>query len=161
MASQNATSNSTDSAVTIFRETQPYFLYLIASVLEFSLAGEHALTSFVGSVRCFVLWSALIRAWLTINQRLYLGVYTLVFGIYVYLQVQQRNRLHYHHIALLLLYLLGTGAVVVGILDYREWSEWLLSTVLSNHMTAPSAVAHYKSLVDLEWVFFFVHANWL
>ncbi|KIK65935.1 hypothetical protein GYMLUDRAFT_952793 [Collybiopsis luxurians FD-317 M1] len=115
MASQNATSSSMGpEAVTIFQETQPYFLYLIFDVLFY-------------------------------------GVYTLVFGIYVYLQIQQRNRLHYYQIALLLLYLLGTGAVVVGILDYREWSEWLLSTVLSKDMTAPSAVAHYKSLVDLDF----------
>ncbi|KAF9063983.1 hypothetical protein BDP27DRAFT_1426362 [Rhodocollybia butyracea] len=68
---------------------------------------------------------------------MFYGGYTVLFSLYVYLQVQQRGRNHYYQIAVLLLYMLATAALVLAILAYNQ-ENLLFFTVVFNNLNAAS-----------------------
>lgn len=53
-------------------------------------------------------------------------MYTILFGLYVYLQIHQQGRMHYYQVSLLLLYLLATGSLISSILVYNQYELYVL-----------------------------------
>lgn len=80
-------------------------------------------------------------------------MYTILFGLYVYLQVRQQGRIHYHQVSLLLLYLLATGSLISSILVKNQYELYVLviaftvtesiDIISDTHIIdAPTAIVH-------------------
>lgn len=82
-----------------------------------------------------------------------LGVYTVLYGLHVYLQVQQRGRLRYYQISLSLLYVLSTAAIVIAILAEKQYSLFVLALVASDDANGPTVSGYIGSVETLKCVF--------
>lgn len=79
----------------------------------------------------------------------------MLFGLYVYLQIQQRGRALHYQISLLLLYIFATAVLVVEILLKKHFDLFVLSAVLSDGVNEEIANAHFASCVNFEYASFF------
>ncbi|KAJ4485295.1 hypothetical protein J3R30DRAFT_1339069 [Lentinula aciculospora] len=80
---------------------------------------------------------------------LFYGVYTLLFGLYIYLQIHQRGRQRYYQISLLLLYLLATAAVAVSILIEKEMTLFTLDITFTDNLNDTYVASHFITYADL------------
>ncbi|KAF9058976.1 hypothetical protein BDP27DRAFT_1371979 [Rhodocollybia butyracea] len=68
---------------------------------------------------------------------LFYGCYTILFSLYIYLQIQHRGRKHYYQIAVLLLYMLATTALILAILIfYQEGLVGLFPVVVNDSIAS-------------------------
>ncbi|KAJ3996507.1 hypothetical protein F5050DRAFT_1818505 [Lentinula boryana] len=77
------------------------------------------------------------------------GAYTVLFGLYVYLQIHQRGRQRYYQISLLLLYLLATAAVVISIMVEKQMTLFTLDVTLTADINDPIAASHFRTYANL------------
>ncbi|GAW09114.1 phophatase 2c family protein [Lentinula edodes] len=80
---------------------------------------------------------------------LFYGIYTMLFGLYVYLQIHQRGQQRYYQISLLLLYLLATMAVVVSILIEKQMTLFTLDLTFTDDLSDPLVASHFISYANL------------
>ncbi|KAJ3781526.1 hypothetical protein GGU10DRAFT_106762 [Lentinula aff. detonsa] len=77
------------------------------------------------------------------------GAYTMLFGLYVYLQIHQRGRQRCYQISLLLLYLLATAAVVILIMVEKQMTLFTLDVTLTADINDPIAASHFRTYASL------------
>lgn len=80
------------------------------------------------------------------------GMYTILFGLYTYLQVYQQGQMRYYQVSLLLLYLSATASVVLTILSKNQYDLYVIATTFTQSIN-PIGFAHFTTYVHLECVF--------
>ncbi|KAE9390494.1 hypothetical protein BT96DRAFT_1002242 [Gymnopus androsaceus JB14] len=78
------------------------------------------------------------------------GVYTVLFGLYIYLQIQQQGRIRYYQVSLSLLYLLATASIVLAILSKNQYDLYSFSVLFTGDFDGPTAIVHFTSFVNLN-----------
>lgn len=102
-----------------------------------------------------------------------LGAYTILFGLYVYLQVHQQGRVRYYQVSILLLYLFALASLIVAILSKNQQDLYALSIVFTETIDivaastsnvtitntdiiyGPTTIAYFTSFASLECVISF------
>lgn len=79
-------------------------------------------------------------------------MYTILFGLYAYLQIYQQGRMHYYQVSLLLLYLLTTASMILTILSKNQYDLYIISITFTQNIR-PIGLDHLTSSLNLEWVF--------
>ncbi|KAF9065628.1 hypothetical protein BDP27DRAFT_1424607 [Rhodocollybia butyracea] len=77
------------------------------------------------------------------------GVHTMLFSLYVYLQIQQRGQKRYYQISVLLLYMLATAALVLTILGYNQETLFIISILLGGDPLTDPAQGHFSALNNI------------
>jgi len=79
------------------------------------------------------------------------GVYTVLFGLYTYLQIQQQGRIRYYQVSLLLLYLLATASIVIVILTKNQYDLYeYIAFFSADDFDGSVAIAHFTSFENLN-----------
>ncbi|KIK66713.1 hypothetical protein GYMLUDRAFT_238949 [Collybiopsis luxurians FD-317 M1] len=68
------------------------------------------------------------------------GAFVIIFGLYIYLQVQRQGRQYYYQVSILLLFLLSTAAVAISIVTFVKLALITLFAATPNPSTAPDAL---------------------
>ncbi|KAE9384820.1 hypothetical protein BT96DRAFT_1007691 [Gymnopus androsaceus JB14] len=135
MAASNVTSTSINSDISpeqFFEILQPTFITLIFVIL---LYGESR-----------PILSTVIMIYNTQNTS---GIYTVLFGLYTYLQIQQQARICYYQVSLLLLYLLATASLVIAILAKNQYDLYEYIAQFTGDFDGLVANAHFTSFENL------------
>ncbi|KAJ3930581.1 MAG: hypothetical protein NXY57DRAFT_1062385 [Lentinula lateritia] len=77
------------------------------------------------------------------------GVYTALFGLYIYLQIHQQGQQHYYQFSLSLLYVLSTTAVVISILIGNQMTLFILDAIFTKDIDSPLTAFHFNSYANL------------
>ncbi|KAF9074058.1 hypothetical protein BDP27DRAFT_1416738 [Rhodocollybia butyracea] len=80
---------------------------------------------------------------------LFYGGYTILFSLYVYLQIQQRGQKRYYQISVLLLYMLATTAIVLAILSYTQETILFFSVLFGGDPLSDPAHSHFVSYENI------------
>ncbi|KAE9390495.1 hypothetical protein BT96DRAFT_1002243 [Gymnopus androsaceus JB14] len=127
-------STNSDLSEEIFEVLQPTFIMVIVST---KLYGSKKATALTTSRIQFVI--------------LLYGVYTLLFGLYTYLQIQQQGRIRYYQVSLLLLYLLATASIVIVILTKNQYDLYeYIAFFSADDFDGSVAIAHFTSFENLN-----------
>lgn len=81
-----------------------------------------------------------------------LGIYTVLYGLHAYLQIQQQGRLRYYQISLSLLYVLATAAIVIAILSEKQYNLFILALALNDDVNGPTVSGYIRSIENFKYV---------
>ncbi|KAJ3903682.1 hypothetical protein F5879DRAFT_1023375 [Lentinula edodes] len=77
------------------------------------------------------------------------GVYTALFGLYMYLQIHQQGRRRCYQFSLSLLYILASTAVVISILIGNQMTLFILDAIFTKDIDSPLTAFHFNSYANL------------
>lgn len=126
------------------------------SVMEMVSRSLYNCTSYnlILSVVCFTFIWSVHHTYITMTAywTCYTGVYTALFGLYIYLQIHQQGQQHYYQFSLSLLYVLSTTAVVISILIGNQMTLFILDAIFTKDIDSPLTAFHFNSYANLVWM---------